>query len=222
MLRYILLSIFCLAATSMARAQLPPAGESYWSVRGGVAMSRMASDDYLTAYHTGFSLGVNYALAISTQAPFYFESGLGFSRRGGDDYGYIGGDDMVYQMQSYSVDIPFSLLCRVNLTHRAAMLLNFGGYLSVAVAGRVDSSNFTFDPYRESVVLTRSYNAAEPTTIFHRFDSGIRYGFSFCLSRVEFNFNVSLGMVNLFSGKLREEGYQLKSKSMNLLVGYIF
>lgn len=222
-MRYLKLFLFLLLLHSAkVNAELPPLGENYWSLWGGAVISRMSSGNYVTAYHRGFALGATYATAISELTPFYFESGLFMVRRSVVDYGYIGGYDEQYEIESYNLELPFSILFRLNVSARAAIALCLGGYLSVAMWGEIDDGTNSFNPYVQSSLAVRELSAPVESALFHRFDAGPRVGFSLFVSNFTINFSTAVGLVNIFTRDLREQSYLLQSKSLNFLVGYSF
>ncbi len=221
-MRHILILLFILLFGCNLSAQMPTTGESYWSLHGGATLSRLVDSDYTTHYQRGFCVGASYAFAISFLAPFYFESGLNFTQRGGVDDGYILGYDCCCDLRSYNLELPLQMLFRLNISSLFALSINLGTYLSVALSSNAKCQDLCFDPYSTSSIDLRDSGNIVDCAIFQRFDSGARIGVSLYISNFFLNFSSVIGCVNLFKDDIRDSGYSLKSRSFDFVFGYIF
>ncbi len=97
-----------------------------------------------------------------------------------------------------------------------------GLYYSVAVNGEFEINGSSFDPYKDAMLQTLRDSAATEQQLLHRSDLGVRVGVSLLYDRYLFGFTYDAGFTNLYSSKLRDEGYEANARCFTLQLGYNF
>ncbi len=153
----------------------------YYGLRLGLNLSSISSEDVeldadcLAGLYFGGVLGVQ----LAPHSPIWFETGLGYSEKGG--VARLETGKMKYRM-SY---LQMPLAVKFNFDVREFRIQPYlGGYLAVGVAGKVknynihDSSQSSFD-------------------IFNRFDGGIRFGCGAEYQMIYLELGFDLGLANI-------------------------
>ncbi|MFI3279231.1 MAG: outer membrane beta-barrel protein [Rikenellaceae bacterium] len=215
-----LLLLAIIASHSMTYAQ--GLDKPWWSIRAGVNFSNLSAPDYSTQFLTGYSLGAAYAYPISETIPIYIESGLYFQKRGARDNGFLtdAGDES--KLTKHEFQIPILLGYSLPLTGLWEVHPFVGFYYSVAVDGNFEIGDTSFDPYRKEMLQTLRDTQASEQQLLHRSDLGLRLGLSVVYGRYLLGFAYDGGLLNLYTPKLREVGYQALSGCFTLQAGYNF
>ncbi len=216
---YILL--FALVAT-IGAASAQGLTQPWWSVKGGVNFSNLSSPDYSTNYFTGYKLGVSYNYPISQTIPIYIEAGLSFQQRGARDNGFLveSGDDSKFTR--YELQVPILLGYSVPLSSDWSINPFLGLYYSVALNGKFELDGDDFDPYKEAMLQTLRDAEASEQQLLHRSDFGMSVGLSAHYNRYSLGFAYDAGFLNLYTSKLRDQGYRAQSGCFTIQVGYNF
>jgi hypothetical protein len=213
--------LFALTTTVLAlnaKAQ----DKTTFGVRAGVNFTNINGDDgaghdYDYKLKTGFNLGVNAEIPLAPD--FYVQPGVLFSTKGAKEK-VTGADDTKLNL-SY-VEIPINLLYKPTLGS-GKMLLGFGPYIGIAVAGKVKTAGGDFDLKFKNDLSTAEASSTT-TGYFKRLDFGgnLLVGYELS-SKISFQLNAQLGMSNLdpkVNGK-KSEG-KTKNTGFGISVGYRF
>lgn len=163
----------------------------YFGLRIGPAFSFVNSDDPMLnggSMKTGLSFGAVVGLQLTTDAPLYFETGLGFVQKGGR--GYVTMDDGSRAKFTFNLgylELPITIKYRHELDDHMSFQPFIGGYFAVGVGGKIRN-------FKERNAYG-SFSGGSNT--FRSFDGGLRFGcgFGYDLAYIELGYD--LGIANI-------------------------
>lgn len=167
-------------------------------VRAGVNIAWMTassgSASGSTNGRTGFHISVSDQILLSDKLPFYLETGVDFSSRGGKikvegyDYGPSSTTtDPVYQdvaLRPMYLQVPLLINYHFDIRNRFTIQPFVGVYYGVGIGGKIKAGEEKSDMFGGDCRFMRS-------------DFGVRVGVGFVWRRIYFGLNGDLGCLNI-------------------------
>ena len=210
--------IFTLAAT-LAFAQ--GTGTSF-GIIGGVNMQNlngknMLGDKLENDMIIGYHVGVNAQIPIAPQ--FYFQPGLLFSTKGGDDTK----SSITSKTNLSYIELPLNFVYKAELGS-GYFMLGFGPYVSYAIGGKATYGPVTVT---KDIEFQKTVEIGDPllTPYFKPLDAGANIFFGYELAMGVFaQFNAQLGLININPEDKRfpDSKEVIKNTGFGLSIGYRF
>ena len=167
---------------------------SYSVSEGGISLS--------TDSRASFHIAVTDQILLSERLPFYFETGLAFSSRGGK----IAGASL---RPSY-IQIPALINYHFNIRDIVTIQPFAGLYYGLGIGGKVKSDGEKFDIFGDEGGLKRS-------------DLGVRLGAGVVWNRVYFGLSYDIGCLNLAKDEITDGGDgTIRNNCFSISVGFNF
>ena len=188
-----------------------------FGVRGGINGACLAGEDYdeFTDTRAGGHIGVSYDISISKRLPFYIETGLYYTFKGGEEEEdrRHGAEWTSTATLSY-LEIPVVLSYHIPIGRRKIWTIepSIGGYYAYGVGGefkdKSDFENTKVDAFGDKGILNRS-------------DAGFRIGVGAKLKHhLYFGLNYDAGLVNV--AKDNNGDYECYTFNCYFTAGYNF
>lgn len=175
----------------------------YYGFRIGPAFATIASDDNdvkASDMRTGINFGVVAGTQLTMDAPLYLESGLFYSRKGGN--AKAGGDNLQYSLDYITLPVLFKYDIEVEDFSVQPFL---GMYGSLGVGGKMKDfkTKQVFSSFDEK---------------FRRFDGGLRFGCGINYNPFYAEASYDFGLTNIS----RDELYTAHTRALMLTLGVNF
>lgn len=138
--------------------------DSYYGFRIGASIANISSENKFLGSdsQTGLNVAFTYGIGMTTSAPLYFETGIAYVEKGGQNT-YSGGK---YEYNLDYLELPFTLKYIYNTSIDLSFQPFFGGYFAAGIAGKV-----------KDYATRTAYNSfSDNANAFRTFDGGIRFG----------------------------------------------
>lgn len=171
--------------STVSRRSFAP--NTYYGFRFGLSASHISSDaPELDGSNskTGLNVGAVVGLQLAPQAPLFFETGLGYSEKGGK--GNINGEK--FSIGLNYLEMPLLLKYSAYVAPATAVEPFIGGYLSCGIGGKVKDygSREAFSSFDDR------YGAN-----FKRFDGGLRVGCGLAYEMLYAELGYDFGLSNI-------------------------
>ncbi len=168
------------------------AGVNFQNINGKDENGNKLENDILT----GFNAGINVEIPVAPD--FYFQPGLLYTIKGTKSTDVILGQTFNSTIKISYVELPLNLLYKP-LLGKGHLLLGFGPYVALGVAGKVtytgsNSSQSADIKFQNTVKITDPNNVVYMKPM----DAGANliFGYEFS-NKVSFQLNTQLGMLNI-------------------------
>lgn len=212
MKKTILILTLLLAGAHVASAQKHE--KNIFSVRGGMNVSSLtASLEGISSSsdsRIGYYIGISDEILLSDRLPFYFETGLHFSSRGGE-----GGGDTMNPMY---IQIPVLLNYHFDIRNAVTIQPFAGIYYGVGIAGKAKSEGVKADLFGDDGILKRS-------------DLGVRLGAGVTWKRMYLGLSYDIGCLNQLKSDIgalvgeeigSAETAKIRNNCFTISIGYNF
>lgn len=212
---FVLALLLCSAATLSAQRR------NIFGVRAGLNVSDLTikndglsvSPDSRGTFHAGFS----YQHRLSGRLPFYLETGLYLSDKGGK----IKEEDETLKMKLLYMQVPVVVNYHFDLAAGKVSIQPYAGlYYGLGVSGKMKLSSEGYDATVDLFKASTVEGEAVPQSC-KRSDVGIRagVGVNFC-KRYYAGLGYDAGLMNIL--KNSEEGLKMRNGVFHISVGYTF
>jgi hypothetical protein len=210
--------VLFIALTTTVFAIGAKAQDITFGVRAGLNFQNLNGNDingndFNGKIKAGINLGVNVEIPIAPD--FYVQPGLLFSTKGAKD--------KTYRKVNYGLsylEIPINLVYKPELGD-GKLILGFGPYIGVAVGGSYKDIDGNKSDYQFDNKITKTEYDAHATV--RRMDLGgnLLAGYELS-SKLSFQLNAQLGMVNIAPKVAGYDKYKVKNTGFGVSVGYRF
>lgn len=143
---------------------------------------------------TRFHLGVVYGMKLGNALPFYFETGLSYTEKGGEVEKY---EDFEYRkayLKYFEVPLVVKYKIETGIDDLTVQPF-FGGFLALGIAGKTK--------FYESRIKVSSYSDSR----YKRFDSGLRIGCGAAYQNFYFEMAYDIGLFNIAGSRYTDYNY---------------
>lgn len=196
-----------LAAVLLANASSAQNHEkNIFGIRAGLNLSSLSiSTEGLsvsTSSRTGFFIALSDQILLSDRLPFYLETGLGISSRGGKTDGTT--------IRPLYLQIPLLINYHFDIRDIVTIQPFAGLYYGLGIAGKAKGGGEKADVFGKESGLKRS-------------DLGVRLGAGVAWKRLYFGLSYDIGCMNLLKSELVEGmDLALRNNCFTISVGYNF
>lgn len=172
--------------------------DSYMGIRFGINVPTIryrgtggtAESSAITRFHLGFVYGTKLGNAL----PFYFETGLSYTEKGGEVETY---EEFEYRKVYLKyLEVPLVVKYKIDTAVDDFTIQPFfGGFLSLGIAGKTK--------FYESRVKVSSYADSR----YKRFDSGLRIGCGAAYQNFYFEMAYDIGLFNIAGSHYTDYNY---------------
>lgn len=217
-----LITLMFLFATSLTFAQRTENSKTSFGILGGVNLQNLNGEDaggdkLENSMIVGFHIGVNAQIPFAPE--FYFQPGLMFSTKGGQNEDGLLTD--TYKL-SY-IELPLNFVYKARLGS-GYFMLGFGPYLAYGIGGK---ASFEGGPVtvESDIEFKNEIEVGDPltTVYFKPFDAGANIFFGYELASGPFiQLNAQLGMINIMPDDKRfpDNDATIKNTGFGVSVGY--
>lgn len=199
--------LLILAAVLLANASSAQKHEkNILGIRAGLNLASLsASSEGLTIStnsRAGYFIAISDQILLCDKLPFYLETGLGISSRGGKADGV--------SMNPLYLQIPVLINYHINIGNVVSIQPFTGIYYGIGIAGKAKADGEKVDIFGEDSELQRS-------------DLGVRLGAGVAWKRFYFGLGYDIGCLNLIKSDLVEgTDVSMRNNCFTISVGYNF
>lgn len=216
------LTLFFMLMATIANAQDYNNSKISFGILGGVNLQNLSGKDALgdkleNDMIVGYHVGINVQIPLALQ--FYFQPGLTFSTKGGEN-----NDGIITSKYKLSyIELPLNLVYKGNLGN-GFIMLGFGPYLAYGINGTASfkGGSVTVD---SDIEFKNEVEIGDPltTAYFKPLDAGanIFFGYEFP-SNLFIQLNAQLGLININpkDNRLPDNDLAIKNTGFGLSLGY--